>query len=60
MGKAVPSHLFVADLKELQAYFEAHPPLKNEPGGFLTTDWEVLPDTPPDNVHFIMEMVSKD
>jgi uroporphyrinogen-III decarboxylase len=60
LGKAIPSHLLTSEPKELQAYLETQLPERIEPGVFLTTDWEVPPDTPPDNVHLVMNMISKD
>ena len=60
LGKAVPSHLLTAGQKELQEYLEIHLPTKTERGAFLTTDWEVPAETPPDNIHLLMKMISKD
>jgi uroporphyrinogen decarboxylase len=59
LGKAIPSHLLTSEPKELKAYLETHLQGGIEPGSFLTTDWEVPPDTLPDNVHLIMKMISK-
>jgi uroporphyrinogen-III decarboxylase len=59
LGKAIPTRLLNSDLRELQAYLETHLPERIEPGVFLTTDWEVPPETPPDNVHLVMNMISK-
>lgn len=60
LGKAIPSRLLTSEPKKLQAYLETQLPERIEPGVFLTTDWEVPPDTPPDNVHLVMNMISKD
>jgi uroporphyrinogen-III decarboxylase len=60
LGKAIPAHLLTSEPKELQAYLETQLPERIEPGVFLTTDWEVPPDTRPDNVHLVMNMISKD
>jgi uroporphyrinogen-III decarboxylase len=59
LGKAIPARFLNATSKELQAYLEIHLPERIEPGVFLTTDWEVPPETPPDNVHLVMKMISK-
>jgi len=59
LGKAIPSHLLASGPRELQTYLETDLPGKIEPGVFLTTDWEVPPDAPPDNIHLVMNMVSK-
>ena len=60
LGKAIPSHLLTSGLRELQTYLETDLPGKIESGVFLTTDWEVPPDTPPDHIHLVMNMISKD
>jgi uroporphyrinogen-III decarboxylase len=59
LGKAIPSHLLTSGLRELQTYLETDLPERIEPGVFLTTDWEVPPDTPPDHIHLVMSMISK-
>jgi uroporphyrinogen-III decarboxylase len=59
LGKAVPSRLLNAGQKELQEYLEIHLPTKIERGVFLTTDWEVPADTPPDNIHLLMNRLGK-
>jgi uroporphyrinogen-III decarboxylase len=59
LGKAVPSRLLTSGQKELQEYLELSLPTKIERGVFLTTDWEVPADTPPDNIHLFMNMLSK-
>ena len=58
LGKAIPSHLLTDENEELQRYLETFLPGGIEPGIFLTTDWEVPPNTPPDNIHLIMNMIS--
>ena len=60
LGKAIPSHLLAAEKEELQGYMETYLPEDTELGIFLTTDWEVSPDTPPNNIHLIMNMISRD
>jgi len=57
LGKAIPSHLLTAEKKELQGYMETHLKGGYERGTFLTTDWEVPPETPPENIHLVMNMV---
>jgi uroporphyrinogen-III decarboxylase len=59
LGKAIPIRLLSSSLRELQAYLETNLPERIEPGVFLTTDWEVPPETPPDNLHLVMNMISK-
>lgn len=59
LGKAIPSRLLTTEKEELQGYLETYLPENIEPGIFLTTDWEVPPDTPPDNIHLIMNMISQ-
>jgi uroporphyrinogen-III decarboxylase len=59
LGKAIPSHFLRSERKELQGYLETQLQGGTELGVFLTTDWEVPPDTPPDNVHLIMNTISK-
>lgn len=60
LGKAVPSRLFTAGQKELQEYLEIHLLARIERGVFLTTDWEVPAETPADNIHLVMNIISKD
>ena len=59
LGKAIPTRLLNSGLRELQTYLEIYLPERNEPGVFLTTDWELPPETSPDNVHLVMKMISK-
>ena len=59
LGKAIPSHFLTSGLGELQTYLETAIPGKIEPGVFLTTDWEVPSDTPPEHIHLVMNMISK-
>jgi uroporphyrinogen-III decarboxylase len=59
LGKAVPVRLLNSGMKELQLYLDTDLFKKNEPGVFLTTDWEVPPETPPDNIHLVMNMISR-
>ena len=59
LGKAIPSHLLTIEKEELQGYLETYLPEDIKSGIFLTTDWEVPPETPPDNIHLIMNMISQ-
>lgn len=59
LGKAIPARILNSSSRELQVYLETHLPEKIETGVFLTTDWEVPPETPPDNIHLVMKMISK-
>jgi uroporphyrinogen-III decarboxylase len=58
LGKAIPSRLLTIEKEELQRYIETHLNGGIAPGVFLTTDWEVPADTPPDNIHLIMNMLT--
>lgn len=60
LGKAIPSYLLTSGPEELQGYLKTHLLGKIEPGVFLSTDWEVPADTPPDNIHLLMNMISKE
>jgi uroporphyrinogen-III decarboxylase len=59
LGKAIPSRLFTSGKKELQEYLESYLKTGIEPGTFLTTDWEVPPETPPENLHLVMDMIAR-
>jgi len=59
LGQAIPAGLLNSESGELQAYLKTHLPEKDEPGVFLTTDREVPPETPPDNIRLVMNMISK-
>ncbi len=59
LGKAVPARLLNSGMKELQLYLDTDLLKKIEPGVFLTTDWEVPPETPTDNIHLVMNMISR-
>lgn len=59
LGKAVPTAILSSDVKELQEYLEKHIPGKTESGVFLTTEWEVPPDMPPDSIHLVMHEISR-
>jgi uroporphyrinogen-III decarboxylase len=55
LGKAVPSHILAATKSELQEYLTSNLSGGFEPGVFLTTDWEVPPDTPSENINLVMQ-----
>jgi hypothetical protein len=59
LGKAVPAQVLHSGAKELKEYLEKYIPDKIEPGAFLTIDREVPAPTPPENIHMIMNTVSK-
>jgi uroporphyrinogen-III decarboxylase len=59
LGKAVPAYILNSGLAELREYLEMHLPERTEPGVFLTTNWEVPPETPPENIHLLMNMISR-
>jgi uroporphyrinogen-III decarboxylase len=59
LGKAIPSRMFKSPRKELEECVETYLKTGIEPGTFLTTDWEVPPDTPPENLHLVMDMIAR-
>jgi uroporphyrinogen-III decarboxylase len=59
LGRAIPVRLLNSNPGELLVYLETHLPETSGPGIFLTTDWELPPGTPPDNVHLLMNMMRK-
>jgi|GEM_PF-1803826 len=59
LGRAVPADVLNSNVKEAQGYLDKYKMGKVEPGVFLTTDWEVPAPTPPENIHLIMNMISK-
>jgi uroporphyrinogen-III decarboxylase len=59
LGKAVPTRLLNSTIRELQGYLDTNLSERTGPGVFLTTDWEVPPETPPDNIHLVMNTVSQ-
>jgi uroporphyrinogen-III decarboxylase len=60
LGHSIPSHLLVSGGEELTDYLEGFLPKMVETGVFLTTDWEVPSETPPENFHQVMEKVGRD
>ena len=59
LGRAVPVRILNSDSRELRTYLETSLPEISGPGVLLTTDWELPPETPPDNVHLLMNMMSE-
>jgi len=59
LGRAIPVSLFTSEPEELQGYVEKNRKGNVERGVFITTDWEVMADTPPDAIHFFMKMISQ-
>jgi uroporphyrinogen-III decarboxylase len=59
LGKAIPARLLNSGLRELQTFLETYLSEITGPGVFLTTDWELPPETPPDNIHLLMNMICK-
>jgi uroporphyrinogen-III decarboxylase len=58
LGKAIPSHVLASPKNELQGYLDANFSGGSERGVFLTTDWEVPPDTPSENINLVMQTLS--
>jgi uroporphyrinogen-III decarboxylase len=58
LGKAIPARILNSSSSELQTYLETNLPENVGTGVFITTDWEVPPETPPDNIHLVMRMIS--
>jgi uroporphyrinogen-III decarboxylase len=59
LGNAVPAGLLNSGIRDLQAYLEKYLLTRVEPGVFLTTDSEVPAPTSPENIHLIMNTISK-
>jgi len=58
LGKAIPASVLRSGTPALQDYLKANLTASAEPGAFLTTDWEVPPDTPPDSLRLVMNLIS--
>jgi uroporphyrinogen-III decarboxylase len=58
LGKAIPNRVLNSSSGELQAYLETNLLKKGEADMFITTDWEVAPETTPDNMHLLTRMIS--
>lgn len=59
LGKAIPARVLSSGLKELQKYLDTDISERVEPGVFLTTDWEVPPETPPENIQSVMRTINR-
>jgi hypothetical protein len=59
LGKAIPARLLNSMPDELQEYIESQLKENAKPGVFLTTDWEVPLEMPPDNMHLVMDTIYK-
>lgn len=59
LGKAIPSRLLASNKEESQGFIQTLLKGGIEQGVFLTTDWEVPPDTPPENINLILKMISQ-
>jgi uroporphyrinogen-III decarboxylase len=59
LGKAIPGRLLNSNPGELRTYLETNLPESAETGVFLTTDWELPPETPTDNIHLVMSMINR-
>jgi len=60
LGRAILSHLFNSGKEAVGKYVESYCKDGFEPGVFLTTDWEVPPETPPENIRLVMDIVTQD
>lgn len=58
LGLAIPSGILTRGEKVLEEYLESQLPGGPGPGVFLTTDWEVPADIPPENIRAIMNLIS--
>ncbi len=58
LGNAVPTRLMTSPKSELQDYLDSNLSGGFERGVFLTTDWEVPPDTPSENINLVMQALS--
>jgi uroporphyrinogen-III decarboxylase len=59
LGKVIPTGVLNSGIREVQVYLERHLSEQIEPGVFLTTEWEVPPETPPDSIHAVMNLISR-
>ena len=60
LGQAIPSRLLLSGGEELNDYLDDFLlPEKGETGVFLTTDWEVPTDTPPEYFHQVMDKIGR-
>ncbi|OGO30151.1 MAG: hypothetical protein A2Z29_07645 [Chloroflexi bacterium RBG_16_56_11] len=59
LGKAIPARILNSTPPEIQAYLDSFIKDQDGPGVFITTDWEVPPEMPPDNMHLVMKVLGK-
>ncbi|MFC1910251.1 uroporphyrinogen decarboxylase family protein [Chloroflexota bacterium] len=59
LGQAIPSNILNAGKAELQNYLDSRIFNKTGLSNFITTDWEVPAETPPDNMHLLVQMISR-
>lgn len=58
LGKAIPAQVLRSRPAEFQDWLmKSNLPALAGPGAFLTMDWEVPADTPPDNLHLLMNTI---
>jgi uroporphyrinogen-III decarboxylase len=57
VGKAIPAQVFRSKPAEFQDWLKTNLPALAGPGVFITTDGEVPPETPPDNLHLLMNTI---
>ncbi len=57
IGKAVPAQVLRSKPAEFHDWLRASLTALAGPGVFLTMDWEVPPDTPPDNLHLLINTI---
>ena len=61
LGQAIPSRLLLSGGEELNNYLDDFLlAKKGETGVFLTTDWEVPTNTPPEYFHQVMDKIGRD
>jgi uroporphyrinogen-III decarboxylase len=59
LGKAIPAGIISGAHNGLKDYLKRQLPDCAGPGVFLTTGGEVPPETPPENIRLVMDMISK-
>ena len=59
LGKAIPAGVLAGPHAALQQYLKAELPGCAGTATFLTTDGEVPPDTPPENIRLVVDMISR-
>jgi uroporphyrinogen-III decarboxylase len=59
LGRAIPADVLNSGVKEIQEYLRKHIPGEKEPGIFLTTEWEVPAETPPEYINLVMNTIHR-